>query len=286
MGSVGRIPTADNQDEVQSVFFRIFHQFGDGVLSFLCCIANGIKFHVVLIDFCGSVFLHHCLLKELPNRFGFLLVHGRLVGKTDLFQHGIGVKSFTNSLGEVLEEFLLVSTVDNVIGDHFRFFHVFDADVIFAETSGRYRLFVTELAMDDTSETLALMHIDGIPDLGYPGTCSIDNFHILFIQHFHFFIRGPKCWQNDDVSFFNGGKVLLSFSHLFNQINLHFCQTIVNFGVVNEFVGNVQFPIGIMLHGFVRQGDTPFDAPTEPKVLGQVDLDVGILVFDHVIGCL
>mmetsp|Transcript_34794 Transcript_34794/g.54320 ORF Transcript_34794/g.54320 Transcript_34794/m.54320 type:complete len:360 (-) Transcript_34794:249-1328(-) len=227
----------------------------------------------MLIHFTWPKLLHHRLLQQLSNRLGLLLVHCRLIGNSNLIEHGIGIKASRNGLFKVFQKRFLVTTVNDVIGDHIGLFHVLDANVIFAETGRGDGFFVFVLSVNDRRQSLALMHIDGVPNLGDPGAGGVDDFDVLFIKVTHLFVGGTKGWQDDDVSLLNVIEILFAFSQLFNQIDIVFRQTIVHFRVVNEFVGNVKFAIGIMFDGFVGQGDTSFDAPAESKVLGKIHFD-------------
>jgi len=91
------------------------------------------------------------------------------------------------------------------------------------------------------------------------------------VEHGHFFIRGTKGGKDDDIPILDGGKVLSKGIVLggcfFNQIDLHFRQSIIDFGIVNEFIGNMKGLSGIMFDRFIGQGDTTFDSPTETKIL-------------------
>ena len=138
MCCVGRIPSTDDQNKVQSIFRGVFNKFLDGILSFLvfnnngfsskrrlqhnttqhkkevninremmgrdrafsaslstpnpphrtneklvtylCCIANCIKFGIMVINFRWTIFFHHCFLEQLTDSFRFFLVHCSLIG--------------------------------------------------------------------------------------------------------------------------------------------------------------------------------------------------------------
>jgi hypothetical protein len=148
-------------------------------VTYLSRITNGIKLHIMCCHIHGTKLLHHGLLKELSNRPCLLLVHGRLVGQTNLFQHGIWVKTFRNSMFKVLHQGLLVAAIDNVVSHHFCFLHILDANVIVTETDGRNRFLVSVLAVNDRRESLFLVLVDNVPDLGNPRTRRVDDFDIL-----------------------------------------------------------------------------------------------------------
>lgn len=147
--------------------------------TYLRCVANRIKFHVVLGRFDGAELFHHRLLEELSNGPSFLLVHRGLVRQPDLIKHLIWIESLAHGLLEVLQEGFLVASVQDVVRDHFRLLHVLDADVVLAETDGRDSFLVPVLAVDDRRQTLLLVLVDRVPDLAHPRTRRVDNFNVL-----------------------------------------------------------------------------------------------------------
>ena len=89
----------------------------------------------------------------------------------------------------------------------------------------------------------------------------------LLVKVIHFFVRCSKGGQDDDISFLDRVKVFGSAIHLFNELDIHGMQFIIDFRIVNEFVGNVNFAIRKVIDGFVGQGNGSFDTPAESKVL-------------------
>lgn len=237
----------------------------------LSSIANRVELHVVRLHVLRPVLLHHGLLQELSNRSGFLLVHGRLIRQSNLVQHGIRIKTLGHGLAKVLHKGLLVSTIDNVVRYHFGFLHIFDTNVVFAKGCGRDRFLVSVLAVNDGGVARFLVLVDRVPHFGDPGAGGIDHFNVLLVQVGHFFKGGAKGGQNHHVAFADRFKILgVGICHggvLFNELHLHVFQIFVHFGIVNEFVGDVHFAIGKVLHRFVRQRDGTFDAPAESKIL-------------------
>ena len=92
----------------------------------------------------------------------------------------IGIEALGDCFLKVFQEFLSISSIDNVILDHFRFLHILDTNIILTETGSRNRLFVTVFSMNDRRQSLTLVHVDGIPDLADPGAGRIDDFNILW----------------------------------------------------------------------------------------------------------
>mmetsp|Transcript_1920 Transcript_1920/g.5287 ORF Transcript_1920/g.5287 Transcript_1920/m.5287 type:complete len:202 (-) Transcript_1920:243-848(-) len=125
------------------------------------------------------------------------------------------------------------------------------------------------------------MLVNGIPNFGHPGACGIHHFDILFVKIVHLFVRSSKRGQNHDIPFLNRFKVLFAVSHLFNELHIHFVQLVIDLGVVNQFVGNVNFAVGEMIHRLVGQSNGTFDAPAKAKILGQIHLDT--ILVHHVI---
>ena len=150
------------------------------LLPYLGRVTDGIEFHVMLFGIDGSVFFHHGFLKELSNRTRFFLVHGRLIGQSNFSQHGVRIESWTDGFFKVFQKRFLVTTIDNVIGNHFGFFQIFDTNVIFAKRNSSNCFFVSIFAMNDRRQTFFLMFVDGIPYFGHPWTGRVNNFHILF----------------------------------------------------------------------------------------------------------
>jgi hypothetical protein len=147
--------------------------------SYLCGVADGIKLHVVLVDLRGPVLLHHRLLEELADGLRLLLVHGRLIGESNIFQHRVRIEPSRDGIFEPLQEGFLVPARQDVFGDQFRLLHVLDADVILAEAGRGDRLLVRVLAVDDARQPLPLVHVDGVPYLAHPGTRRVDDLDVL-----------------------------------------------------------------------------------------------------------
>lgn len=89
----------------------------------------------------------------------------------------------------------------------------------------------------------------------------------LFVKHIHFFKRSAERRQNDNITFSNGIKILLSSFKFFNKLDIHVRQVVVNFWVVNEFISDVNSFAWKVRNGFVGQSNGPFDTPAESKVL-------------------
>mmetsp|Transcript_2538 Transcript_2538/g.4072 ORF Transcript_2538/g.4072 Transcript_2538/m.4072 type:complete len:323 (+) Transcript_2538:14-982(+) len=198
------VPSSNYQNEVQTKFVNILHQVVNSILSFLSGITDGIKLHVVTLGIHRSVFLHHCLLQQLSNSTSLLLVHGGLVRKTELREHGFWVKPGADSLSKVCHECFRISTIHNVVRQHLGFLHVLDADVIFTKRHSGDGFLVSVLSVNDTGESLLLVGVNGIPDLGNPWAGGIDNFHVLLVEQFHLFKGSSKGWKNDDITIING----------------------------------------------------------------------------------
>ena len=126
------------------------------------------------------MFLHHCFLKHLTNSLRFFLVHGRLIGQSNLLQHGIRIKPFGDGMFKILQKLVFrESCSQHVRFDHLSFFHILDANVIFTETDSGDCFFVGVFAVNDGGKSLALMGIHGVPHLANPWTSCIDDFNIL-----------------------------------------------------------------------------------------------------------
>lgn len=211
--------------------------------------------------------LHHGLLKELANCSRLLLVHGRLVGQTNLVHHGIWVKTFRNSIFEILQKGLLVAAIKDVVHHHFRLLHILDTNVIFAETDSRNCLLVFVLSVNDRRESLLLVLVDHVPDLGYPRAGRVDDFNILLVKVGHFLNRRTKGGQDDDIPVLDRLEILLALAQLFNKLDIHGRQVVVDFGVVNQLVGDVDPAVGEVIDRLVGESNASFDAPAKAKVL-------------------
>ena len=97
-------------------------------------------------------------------------------------------------------------------------------------------------------------------------TDALRDTHLL-VKVIHFFVRSTKGGKNDYIAFSNRIKILSSILRLFNKLHLHILELIVDFGVVDEFVGNVYLFTLEMIDGFVGQGNGSFDTPAKAKVL-------------------
>jgi hypothetical protein len=73
-----------------------------------------------------------------------------------------------------------------------------------------------------------------------------------FIEILHFFIGRSKGRRNDDISLLKGLDIFLALAA--DQIDLHIHESVIDFGIVNVLIGNVQLAIGIMFDGFAGQG--------------------------------
>mmetsp|Transcript_19622 Transcript_19622/g.40725 ORF Transcript_19622/g.40725 Transcript_19622/m.40725 type:complete len:342 (-) Transcript_19622:182-1207(-) len=228
-----------------------------------------------------SKLLHHGLLHQLTNSPCLFLVHGCLICQTNLVQHGIRIKPFGNSLLEILQESLLIPTIDDIIRHHLGLLVILHTNIILAERRRSNGLLMPILPMNHRSQPLPLMLIHRIPNLAYPRTRRIHHLHILLVHQRHLLEGRSKRRKNHHVSIFHLRKILLSLSQLLDELHVHLMQIIVHFGVVNQFVGDVDGSSREVLHGLVRQGDAAFDAPAESKVFGQVDADA--VSFDDVI---
>mmetsp|Transcript_11581 Transcript_11581/g.21660 ORF Transcript_11581/g.21660 Transcript_11581/m.21660 type:complete len:269 (-) Transcript_11581:817-1623(-) len=252
VGGVGRVPSSYHKDEVQSKLLCVLHQFVDGVLPFLCGIANGIKFHVMLIKFRRSILFHHGLLQQLTNGTCLLLIHGGLICQSHVTKHRIRIKSFRHGILEIFHKCGFIPSIQNIIRNHLGLLHIFDTNIVLTKRRCSNRLLMTILSMNDRSQTLPLMHIYRIPYLGYPRTGSIHNLYILLIEQFHLFKARPKCWQNDHILISHHRKILSIFI-LFNKIHIHGLKIIIHFRIMNQLIGNMYLPIRKVLHGLIRQ---------------------------------
>jgi hypothetical protein len=78
MRGIRRVPSTDDEDEVEVLCGVVVGHLGDRVLAHLRRIADSIESRKVLLDVLGAELRHHHLLEELANRLRLLLVHGRL----------------------------------------------------------------------------------------------------------------------------------------------------------------------------------------------------------------
>mmetsp|Transcript_297 Transcript_297/g.833 ORF Transcript_297/g.833 Transcript_297/m.833 type:complete len:292 (-) Transcript_297:1118-1993(-) len=176
---VGRVPSPNDQDEIKSEILLILHEVVDGILALLSGVTNRVELHVVVLGIDGAVLLHHGLLQELADGPRLLLVHGGLVRKSDLLEHGVGVKSLGDGILKVLEEGLLVPPLSHVVDDHLRLLHVLDDDVILAEGHGGNSLLVRVLPVNDRGQPLLLVLVDSVPHLRHPRAGSVDDIDVL-----------------------------------------------------------------------------------------------------------
>mmetsp|Transcript_25982 Transcript_25982/g.47100 ORF Transcript_25982/g.47100 Transcript_25982/m.47100 type:complete len:239 (+) Transcript_25982:560-1276(+) len=237
----------------------------------------------MLLGIHWTKFRYHGLLHQLSNGPRLLLVHGSLIGQTNLVQHGIRIKSLRNCVLKILQKCFLISPIYDVIGHHLRLLHILYTDVILTEGHGGHRLLMGIFSVDDGCQSLALMLIHRVPHLAHPRTGGIHNIHIFRIEQRHLLERRPERWQNHHVSIPHLRKVLLPLTNLFDELHVHIVQLIVHLRVVNQFICNVHLLSGEMLHSLVRQGNTTFYAPAESKVLREVDLHA-VFIYHKVVG--
>mmetsp|Transcript_17589 Transcript_17589/g.27575 ORF Transcript_17589/g.27575 Transcript_17589/m.27575 type:complete len:312 (-) Transcript_17589:375-1310(-) len=270
MRGVGRIPSTYNKNEVQFKVICIFYEFVDSILSLLGSITDSIKFPVMILDINWSELLNHSLLHQLTDGPCLLLVHSGLIGQSNLVQHGIRIKVLGYGILKMIQKCLFISTVHNVINHHFSLLHILHTNVILAEGNCGDSLFMGILSMNDRSQSLFLMSVDSVPNLAHPWAGGVNDIDILVVHQFHFLERRSKCRKDYNISIADIGKIFLSLSQLFNELHIHIVQFVINLGVVNKFISDVNRLSREMLNGLIGEGNTALNTPAEPKVFGKV----------------
>ena len=97
----------------------------------------------------------------------------------------------------------------------------------------------------------------------------------LFVKVIHFFVRSTKGGENDNITFPDGIEILLAFANLFNELHIHVLELVIDFGVVDEFIGNVYRFAFKVIDGLVGQGNGSLDAPAKAKVLSREETSGG-----------
>jgi hypothetical protein len=100
----------------------------------------------------------------------------------------------------------------------------------------------------------------------FPAITQHNNTYLL-VKIVHFFQRRTKGGQNNHIPVLHRLVILLAISNFLNKLHIHGIQVVVDLGVVNQFVGNMDLAIGEMIDRLVRESDAPFDAPAKAKVL-------------------
>ena len=130
--------------------------------------------------------------------------------------------------------------------------------------------------MNNGSVLTFFMFFDGVPNFRNPGTGSIHNLATLFVEYLHFYHTGSKGGQNDHIPCFNLTKIFFSFVCR-NKTYFHFSESLIDGGIMDNFVGNPNFFLGKMLSSFIGHGHCPFYAPTKTKGFRQSDGDIAPL---------
>ena len=102
MRRIRAVPSTNDEDEIEIWLLlvqRAVRHLVDRILPNLRRVTDRIERRKVLLDILRAERGHHRLLKELPDRLRLLLVHGRLVGQTNLLQVLARVKVRRGGLG-------------------------------------------------------------------------------------------------------------------------------------------------------------------------------------------
>lgn len=89
----------------------------------------------------------------------------------------------------------------------------------------------------------------------------------LLVKIVHFFQRRTKGGQNDHIPILDRLVFLPAISKLLNKLHIHFIQVVVDLGVVDQLVGNMDLAIREMIDCLVGESDAPFDTPAKAKIL-------------------
>lgn len=89
----------------------------------------------------------------------------------------------------------------------------------------------------------------------------------LFVKIIHLLVRSTKCRKNHNVSLSNRFKVLRSIAFLFDKVNVHASQLVVHFGIVDEFICDMDLLALEVIDGLVGECNRTFYAPAKAKIL-------------------
>ena len=89
----------------------------------------------------------------------------------------------------------------------------------------------------------------------------------LLVKEVHFFVGSTKGRKNYHITLSNRIKVFLTTINLFNKLNIHILQSVVDFGVVNKFVGDMNGLAFKVINSLVGQSNGSFHTPAKAEVL-------------------
>ena len=218
-------------------------------------------------------------LADSPLHFlGFAAQHRRLVRDPDRFQVNIRIEPRRMCVLEMFEKRLFVAAVADVIADIIGILERQDDEIMSLAVTegagtGRLRLFVLGLAVNDRGRRFAGVFADPLPDAHHVAAGSVHDLAAAILDLLLNGKFGAESGDDDNIVGLQIGDVGL-FVVAGQVLDAERRDLLVDLGIVNDFTNNEEPTV---LENFARgvsKIDGAFDPVAKPKLLRQAHRDV------------
>ncbi len=275
-GEVRRVAAVVAADDEQQVHLLDAEHFRERVLPFLRRAADRVGLAEMAVERLAAVPVDHGPLEAVLHFLGLAFHHRGLVGHADGDQVLVGIEPGRVSALELLEEFLLVAALADVVADVIGFRQRENDEIMGAAVvadglrNGRLGLLVPGLAVDDRGGALVTILPHALPDAHHVAAGRVDlvTADVLeTVEHLHF-----RAERGDDDHVLLGQAVeVVDPARFLELLDAHVAELVVDFGVMDDFPEQVDIVALEDLGGGVGEVDRAFDAVAKAEDLRQLD---------------
>ncbi len=239
MRGVGGIVAADDQQQVH----RLAQQFFQRILPVLGRPANRVKETEMPVDLVRAVTLDHGGFDPPLHFLGFAAQHGGLIGHADGLQMDVRIKPRRVGALELLQKFLLVPAMDDVIANVVRLLQIIN-DKIMARAvggglgGGGLGFLVLGLAVDDAGDAFLGILADAFPDAHHVAASGVHQFAAFgdeFFLRVHLRAEGGN---DDHVPGVQTAQFLLARLGG-NDLDAHVANLVIDLRVMDDFAQQI-----------------------------------------------
>src|SRR5436309_6686868 len=226
----------------------------------------------------------HALPHLAGDGEGLSREHRGLICNAHALQVAVGIEIGRHLALELLEKLLPRPPSLDVLADDLGLVHiphdeVFAARVFVHLARGGLRLFVVVLAVDQSGEAVARVHLDALPDVQHRTTRRIDEHASDRPQPLEVPHRDAECREDYDVAGVHRAEVELAIPPFWpvQELDAHRGELLIDVRVVNDLADQEGALVGELGARFVRVLDCAVHAVTESELAGEPERQVADL---------